>query len=275
MAIQKVTMLFQLVTQDVSVVGAAARVAGWSESWYFEGDLTSALEATVNKGGLCSVRAQLLPASAAIVGQRYQQVDPAPVGNSITRSKVFPGLSTLPTDVPQMALLISVPGVGVKNVKHYEMRGVPDSMVTTGEFSPSGPYEKALKNFFNALGAWKFKGQDFSQPLHIIQNINTAGEITTVTQPAWGNPSVARLTRMKTSVGLSLPGETRNIIGIIKVPPGAQGLIIDWPTDQVVKSGFARKVVAIYPTVSINDVEVERVVVRKVGRPFDLYRGRR
>jgi hypothetical protein len=42
----------------------------------------------------------------------------------------------------------------------------------------------------------------------------------------------------------------------------------------VVKSGGVRLDANLYPAVSVNGYQIKRAVVKKVGRPFDQYRGR-
>ena len=70
----KCTALFELVTGTETRSGISRpRTGGWSESWYYSGDVPQARAAFRR---VCTRRAALLSPGGKIVGQRYQRADP-------------------------------------------------------------------------------------------------------------------------------------------------------------------------------------------------------
>jgi len=269
----KATMLFSLTTAPDNGLDNA-RTGGWSESWYFSGTIAETVTAfTSGAGALCPLRAALLPATASIMGQRYQTVDPLPVGAAISRARDFPGRPVLVTDVPQMALLISCVGVAVPNVKHFVMRGVPDENVVGGEFKPVVSYANALELFLAKLGTFKFKGMDSTVPKIAVSEVNTAaGTCTTKVPHNFVVGDRVRFTGLQNSQTVKSFSEERTVISIPTVNTFVFASQLIGFTYTI---GFVRKKTTIYIPVDPANSEVQRATVRKVGRPFDQYVGRR
>src|SRR4051812_2176397 len=99
----KYTAIFELSTNN-SNTAQGHRVGGWSETVYYNGSVNAVNIAQFTN--LCQRRARFLPASAAVVGQRYQNIDP--VGGASTGSVRFPGNANYGNDVPQMSLLCRI-----------------------------------------------------------------------------------------------------------------------------------------------------------------------
>jgi len=136
--------------------GVPQRQAGWSESWYatygFNDRLVELFKRVMQK------RALMLPASAAIVGSRYQEINGDTVGASTSRNIYYSGVTGSENDMPQIALKYLVGATGQTNKKILILRGIPDSQVVNGEFSPSNTFRIATAAFLTEIGTgWCFR----------------------------------------------------------------------------------------------------------------------
>src|SRR5262245_22184659 len=274
----KFTMLFQHTTATTLTNAVPNRLGGFSESWYFQGnsaqDLYAAAGLTAPAPGatlpdLMSARAGFLPNSSFIVGARVQQLDP--LGPSQPFAKQFPGQFALDQDIPQMALLCTVPGLNVKNIRRTILRALPDGDVLQGEWVPRSVTRQAVLRFFSALGAWRFRGLDLAAVNVPIITILTDGTVTL------GGASAGFAINDKVKV-LRTRDATDDVIGgifTVTAIPGATSLkIANW-TAGACTGGSIRKHAFVYPLVDVANSSIGRVVTKRVGRPFTAYRGRR
>lgn len=265
----KCTMLIEA-RSAVSSPSVRARIGGWSESWY---DNSSTLTDVVRARfvTLCTRRAALLPQGTQITGQRYQIVDP--VGASSTGSRIYPGSAGTQADIPQMALLMRIPGQGVANHRPVYLRGLPDARVVEGEYSPSAVYTNALSLFLQALVGWNFRGRNLAAAAVPILTIDVNGVFQLETDSALGAGSMVRVLRTNLLAGGQFGGRFR----IAAMPTARTGTLADWSAGPAV-GGRLRLDSIIYPEVgpglTVDDV-ISRVVTKKVGRPFSEYSGRR
>lgn len=271
MTATKVTLLFQAGTVDAS--GNAARIGGFSESYYSTLPLDSAALQTQWQA-LCLARAALLPSNARIVGSRYQQVDP--VGGSRQYDNVYTG-AVIQNDLPSMALQWTVRSANSPNQRSLILRAVPDARVVTGEYSPIAGYNLALQNFFAELrNKWQFRAIDRTiLPVKIVQIV--AGVMTTATPHGLAASDVVNI--MSTKVGTDRV-VTSYHAGVLNAPTATTATLYpldrrDSIPDSV--SGRARKASIIYPFFSITNEEIiaPNAITRKVGAPFRKFRGRR
>jgi hypothetical protein len=270
----KLTMLFQLTTNISHPLSPNRRIGGWSESWYFPGqDAAAARAAALNGVGnipsIMSTRAGFLPNGAAIIGARFQVVDPRGPSQSIGVS--LPGTYNVESDVPQMALLVRIPGVGVNNVRTTILRGLPDDRVREGELFATQAFAVAIGAWVTSLPPWRFRGRDLSQPTIKMISISSTGVVATETPHGYGMGDMVRISRTVLSSGDFGGGRFQvSVLG-----PGALTFtVLNW--DQGLGlGGSVRKDGIIYPQPDISNLSFQRVVVRKVGRPFVGYRGRR
>jgi len=269
MAIIKVTLLFQQATNVSYPNRPSHRVAGWSESWYFSGSVAGAFAAVLGGAGLCVKRAALLPVGARIVGQRVQSVDP--IGAAISQKNGFPGGAGLPSDVPQIALLQTVPSSSGRNVKHYLMRGVPDICVEEGEYTATPGFAVALAAYQIALGTFRFKGIDLTESVVDIVSVSAGGLITTIEPHEMVAGEEAIVTRSYTDSGNALASGTFKVVS----DPTTTTLQLAGWTKGASSGGHLRRKTVIYPIIDGESITVDRVVMRKTGRPFDQYSGRR
>lgn len=265
----KCTMLMEIVTQ-VNAKSGVPRIGGWSESWYYNGDESAALTAMTKKGGLCELRANLLPRTGLVVGERTQIVEPAPVGASTTHNVSFPGGND-ETDIPSMALLVSLPAAGSQNIKRLILRGLPDINVDDGEFVPVNGYDKRLTAFIKGTAGFAFRGTDFTNHNVPVRDQLNNGRFTTVTPHGFQVGDTVKYTR-----GKAVNGDLVSFTAKVTAIPTQftfDSYVFEVPAES--RGGSVRKFSYIYPVPNVNAFEVERAINRKVGRPFLQFRGRR
>ena len=271
MSTQKCTLLFNYASNSGEESGvntltnAITRTAGWSESWYLVN--LSADEVRARTVNLAQVRAALLPIGCAVVGQRYQTVDP--VGPSQTGSVVFPGTAGTLADVPQMSLFYRLPASTGRNIRPVVLRGLPDARSVRGEYLPSDKYDKALASFFGVLRgqAFCFRGRDLSKPeLPIVAVIGH----TVSTQDAHGFTEGQMVRILRTVDDDS--GRKMGGVFQVRTPITTRQFDIYPDNNWDTRGGRVRLEAAAYFTIGVEGTP--RVMVRKAGRAFFGYRGR-
>lgn len=270
----KCTLLFELSTNITHPDSTAHRIAGWSESYYAPGTtVADALKIIIGaKGasaGLAPARAALLARGAAIVGVRFQVVAPA-VGASQSLALSYPGNADQSTDVPQMALLCKAPGKNTANIRKFTLRGVPDLMVVEGEYSPTTGYSRALDSYFKALTFFQFRARDLTLPTVPIHDVAADGTIT-----ALGPLSLALLDQVRVLRTKDSGSRLRGGVFLVTATTATNVVrVASWPYGATT-GGKVRKEAYAYPFIDGDSATPGRIIVHKVGRPFDQYRGRR
>lgn len=268
MATFKGTMIFSMNT--IPAAGnAATRVGGWSESVY--GSYDSVGIFTTPFLQLCASRAALLPASASIIGQRYQAI--LPLGGSSTTNNVFPGRSDMDTDLPQVSLLYRLRGLGVGNARPYYIRCIPDDLVKKGEFVPTPAYTAQLGSFFGRLASvFQFRARSLAADRYPFLTISNTGAYITTLPTIWAVDTIVSISRALKTDGKFINGRFR----VATVTTPQTGTFSNWPAEATTGGvGFSRSI--IYPTfapIESGQINSGRAVVRKVGRPFGQFRGR-
>lgn len=262
--IVKCTMLFSLAT-NTSGQSLGRRIGGWSESVYDNTDNINTTQRTFAL--LCQARAGMLPVGAAVIGQRYQIVNP--VGGTTTTKRVFPG-TIAPADVPQMAAQFSCPGVGVPNVRLFTLRGMPDANVVEGEFKPTPEYLAAFNLFKNRLRNWYFRGRALTNLEVPIVSISSAGVFVLGAALTFDELNKIRIFKAKeTSFDTTISG----LFTVLTKTSSTGGTFANWTHGNRV-DGTCRVDGVIYPQIQALQASDITVTVRKVGRPFNQYRGR-
>jgi hypothetical protein len=287
----KVVVLFQTVTQPSAAVGplgitltttsapnigyvARQHIAGWSEYFYFYTDsvidLLSALR--TGFGGLPAylpARAALLPPSGQIVGVRLYQ---GGAGKGQSYGFSYPGQAGLEQDFPQSALLCKTGPPGVAVSRRFTLRCIPDDVVQGGEFTPSPGYANAVANYFQALYNFTFRAFDPTAATAGIFNISAAGVITTTiaVQPFLVNQIV---TITRTLDGNQLFHKFQGVV--TSVGPAQNQFTVSGWTFGACTGGTVSLKSKLHYSMNPSVSAVSRIVVRKVGRPFEQYRGRR
>lgn len=259
----KYTAIFE---QSTNLTGGSIghRIAGWSESIYAMA--FSPLYVT-DFYDWCRVRAQLLCAGAAIVGQRFQQVDP--VGGSSTSNRRFPGQLSLVQDVPQMALFWRQPGLNAPNSKPITLRGIPDDLVKEGEYKPFFLIPTFLQQYCTENARWQFRGRDLTQTNIPLISVDANGLAeTSIAHPYAANDRVRVLRTMNVN------GKRQGGVFTVIAPITTFSLTFRAWNLGATLWGKLRKEATIYPYPTALFEATPRVIVRKVGRPFGGYRGR-
>ncbi len=264
-------MLFQLTTAPTQAAKAISHTAGWSES-HWRQTLLAQDNQTLNR--LLRGRAAMLPKQAAMVGLRVGnftiQGNKLLPGQTSIRKFLKPGPATFSCDVPQMAIELGGSTSGLNSSK-FAVRGMPDGQVVNGEYSPNADWDQFLQEYMNALtvDGWQMIGRVLSNPTYAIDAISASGVCTLKVLTPFANGAQIRLLRVRDNQGFSISG----VFSAAQVA-GSTFLLEGWPQGTVVSRNGSIRVDAI-DLFTFTDMEVSRVVVRKVGRPFEQYRGRR
>jgi hypothetical protein len=275
--IAKITMFFQGNTQQQGKGGAPARAFGWSESFYFPGTVDTAIATLSGAGrgklaarGLATARAALLPKQAGIVAVRGQQVSPQPPGPSTTIDYLVEG-GDQETDMPQISLLIGLPGVGVTNIRRQIIRCIPDIQVEDGEYTPKNGFDKLVQNFIDLLDGWNFKGKDRGAAKVPVISIDGTGLVTTSQDHGLAIGDNVSVGKGRT---LAFRNSFSGSFKVLTTPTARTLTLTPYNTPVVVQGGYIRKVTPVYPSINVAKAFVERSVTRKTGRPFAVFHGR-
>jgi len=266
----KCTAIFDYISNRTGNVGAyggilaQSRKGGWSESIYHSGSIS---EARTDFLDVCALRARLIPEGTSIQGQRYEDTN----GGSATGGEIFQGNRNLEADVPQMALRLTCNASNNVNTRKWDIRGIPDSYVTEGEFSPTTNYRLNVMRYAQKLcsGSFRFLGRVLTGDVAFIYSVTTGGLCTTADSIDPTPGMMVRAVRVKDVNGNSITGAFRVIE---RTEPGIF-TIQGWPQVAANEGGF-RIVASDFFPMDPASVSIRGIVVRKVGAPFLRYRGR-
>lgn len=274
----KVVIVFQQVTTkggSYPNIGLAGRehIGGWTEHVWWGSDsvdqLMQALTANfAGQVGLLPQRARCLCNNATILGVRLYQ---GGAGKGQFRAAGFPG-SAGPGDIPQMALLCYHQLTGNPTPKRLILRGLPDAVVIGGEYVTTTGHPTEVFNYGQSLANFGGMASDVVATFPVF-TVSVAGLVTlnNVNNPfAVGNVVTFR------NVVSDVTGQRNGGEFVVSSvgPMNNQFSVTDWSFGPS-NSGDVRQ-----PTSSVyqfagSGLTVSRIVTRKVGRPFELYRGRR
>jgi hypothetical protein len=142
-----------------------------------------------------------------------------------------------------------------------------------GEFAPDVGFASKLQDYFTQLGNWSFLGQDLDILYQDCVSIDAATGVVTVAQPitvsAGDTVQFQNVIRNSTFEKLSFKAKVTT--GIVA------GLVfaIQSPPALGTTKGKVRRVAYKLFTMDATTAQATRATVRKVGRPFGQYRGRR
>ena len=269
---QRMTFLFSLTTNPADRSSASPHSAGWSESWWTKEHIFLSGRVIPR---LASCRARLLPANASIIGFRLANYTISgnrlkPTGSS-TGKLQYMGLPGTNVDLPQVAVEMTGSARGAANQSRFSLRGVHDSIMVNGEYQPDPDFKRNMTLFCNQLTSddWGFIGRDLTVPSANVLNV-VAGVITLDGALGLAVGDYLRFHRVKDDDGKPIQGAYRvtalanggltvTVANLAQIVTTANGTA-RW--DKIDLYEFA----AVAPA---------RAVVRKVGRPFEVYRGRR
>lgn len=269
MTISKVTLLINASTKDAA--GNAVRSGGWSESVY-KNLAPDDANLQIAALALAQTRARLLPQNTRIVGYRIQQVDP--VGPSISFGQVFVGGYGFPNDLPQVALLFKGRSVGGANTRLFTLRGCPDSLVVTGEYSSGSIFNQALTAYFGEItNFWQMKGRVRTNFQHKLIEVTTAGVVTVEDEIEFGAGDEVIFLRTRSIDDVLVEGTFK----VASVQTINQFTLANWPHLGFgeIHKGRLRHHQEDYFSLQITAAEIAspKALTREVGRPFGQFSG--
>ena len=269
--LRRISLIFGVTTEVSDRDSASPHSGGWSESYWDNSEATI----TSFVPSFARIRAALLPKQAAVIGYRVavytiQGNRLIPGGTSSSRI-LCPGRSSLETDLPQVAVQMSMTGPA-GNASRMTLRGMPDDVMVKGEYQPDAAFKRLMTLFTNQLveGNWGFVGRNLALPTQRVLSI-TAGGVATLAGPSGaGEGDYVRLLRVTNNDGDPVTGVFRVTVSI---DGGTVVTLANWPAGVTVgESGRIRKDEVAY--VDITAAAPSRAVVRKIGSPTERYRGR-
>ncbi len=241
------------------------RLAGWTESWIDASGETRAIKLN-NFRRLCGYRAAMLCSTAAIVGQRYQELDPKSA--SFTDARRYPGNSTFPSDTPDLALYCRAVSTDV-NTRPVYFRGIPDTVCADGEIVRGQTWEAAFNDFNNWVRGYSFRGRNYANPTIPIQTIVNG----LLTSNAAHGVVAGNTVKIVKSVGAAGSAPVSGTFKVNSVPTIATLTLVNFPTGTW--NGGTIQLQSIgYHLLPGLPLTIGRIVRRKVGRPSEQYRGR-
>jgi len=264
----KYTMIFNFGSGINDTNQAPIRLGGWSESYY-----SATTSGTIDTSfvNLITVRLGICPRGTSVTRWRVQQLDP--VGPSSLRRVQLSAPNTWLSDVPQMALKVPFQAGSGSSQFIREFRGIPDVQITSGEYTPTAPFNTALVGFLNSLRSSVFSAlrRDRDQLQYRVQSISAQGVVVMI------EPFVPVADGLRVQVIRSINPLTGRRFGYFATVrtnvdnsnftiAGEKVKASNFGTIRVAASGLAG-----FGGPQINSIEA---VVRKVGRPFKAYSGR-
>ncbi len=241
------------------------RPCGWSETWYRAGTIA---DFKSFRSLFAARRANLLTDNASIIGYRMKEGNgPVEVVRASTR-----GTITTNSDIPQMSLACQTRTADGKRVKYFRLRGLPDARTTDGIYVPTDAFQTAFTNFARMLQdeVWGWQGLKLTNLPARVNSIDVDGNVSCAAGAAFAVGNYVTFRRCKNAAGVRIEGTYR---------------VLERTSDQAFKiANWTSGIVGANGTVAVVDYELLQanrdytkfyaVSTQKVGRPFDLYRGR-
>lgn len=278
MANIKVTFLLELTTFDQGFA-EPARQAGWSESFVcVAGDVNAPQLPTIALNW-ATRRVAVLANQGKITGARFHDLS-----SNATRAYPMTGWQGTGGNcgLPHLTMLLRLFAVNGQNTRFFEMRGIPDIWQQTGELNSKSVAYGPLRNLMNyTVNAFGMLGVNKSFPHFKVDNVSAAGVVTLKEQVAGINANDT-VQFYRTQYDDTCCGA----IGQFTVA-AAGGKVINLQAPLPTGDAFGGKVAKWTPPAFLqfdtgqttqggpNGWSVERLVIRKTGRPFDLFSGRR
>lgn len=263
----KLSMVFQVTTTPVGGT-VTSRTGGWSESVY-NPTLTDGTRAEFAR--LCVARAALLPTNAAIIGQRFQQVDP--IGGSSTAGAKYPGViagtATDPSgDLPSTALHCRTRCKNAPNVRNTDIRCVPDTIVRGGEYYADTAFKSALTLYFIELDGWDMRGQVKTNPQEPIFSVAASGVVSFNRAFTVTTPSSVQVLGVMNAAGQRISGTFK----ALSQPTTSSVMLQGWIYGDGQGGSLRPKNIDYF---TLGESDSVGIISKKVGAPSRKFRGRR
>jgi hypothetical protein len=266
----KISINFSLTTAPTNRQAAVPHSGSWSEGfWTIPGSLDEHIDRW------CTLRAAMLPRQAAIIGRRIQEYTVSGnrliPGGSSGQKKLFSGNAGYECDVPQMALELFSRSSSTPNVSRFTLRGIPDAVVSFGEYQPTDAFKDSLTLFSNNIENFihNFVGRNLVSPSARVVSI-AGGVVTTSVNLAGvtNNVSYLRFTKVKDSLGRPVKGS------FLVTAQTATTYTLQGLDPAIVVAGKGSVRVDLIDTYRMLKPTFGRITVKKIGRPSASYRGR-
>lgn len=274
----KVVMIFEAVTGGGPATGQRQRIAGWTESLWWPSDDVAAMRTAMETsipGTQCMLqsRAFLLPPSASIQGYRFHVVGSS--GRAQLRQVVFPGAYAGTTqDLPTVAALCTGFNSSLGKTRRWTIRGLPDEICVNGELVPWLAATPEWTRYRDAMAVFAFRVAEATS----LTATNVIVDATGLANLAGASPfAIGQFVQLRGARGPSNNAISYNgtIVGV--GPANTQITLNNWANQigtTAAGGTFTAKIDG-YATFDAGTIELVKAVTRKVGRPFDLFRGRR
>lgn len=277
----KVTIIFEQSTAFKNLTSTTSgREAGWTEGFIQSAADVNQQALVTAANSYLTARLPLLASQAKVVGYRFHDLS-----TNATRAYPFNynqfgtgGDCTL----PQAAILMRFYAQNQINNRPLELRGVPASFLSTGELIPGSPPSALWRALGAVVTTWYgMLGVNKSNPRNKVATVTAAGVVTTKAGlMGLTNGDTVQFYRTKpngTCCGSIGQFPSITITGAQQfsfTPPtgftgGFGGTVAAWNAPAFMP--FDQTSTANVP----NGYGIERLVIRKTGRPFDLFSGRR
>ena len=229
---------------------------------------------------LAQARAAFLPTQAAIVGYRVQSYDltgnkVTPIG-STAGSYRFGGSPRFACDLPQCTLRASGSTAAGPNAAALYMRGIPDEWVTLGEYAPADDWNTLLQFYYDWLIRLSagFIGRNLSvggqRVFNIADNGPGAGSVINMQGPIAGLAVGDFVRFIRVIADNKEPVEGSYAVSAVNgnaiTVRGLQGVVLTRPSGTVRKDSLT--------FLAFNRIDTKRITTKRVGGPFEKYRGR-
>lgn len=272
----RITLLFSVTTAPGDPTSASAHSGGWSESFYIPGSTFAALPFFQSWAGQ---RATLLSGLASVIGFRQQLYTIAGnkllPGGSGSGSFLFPGSWPADLNAPQDSLMLNFQVAGQPSNLRHRLPGLPDSQVTQGEYQPGTTFKTNLTKYINLIADGQFSAvvRDLTQPDARVRSLNGGVLVTNTTTGAIVGQYI-RFRRVKDANDDPVEGAFL-VTAIVNNADGSVSYTLFDPPSQTVSTPNGTARLDLLVSANITGGNPNRLVVRKIGRPFVQYRGRR
>jgi len=261
----KLTMIMQMGTAGAANPLAQPRTGGFSESVYYA-DLSARTRTDFYT--LCATRANLLGRGGAVIGQRYQQVDP--IGAAQSEKRVFRSTLNMTTDNPNMAIQIRSVASGLANIRRSHIHCIPDDIQVAGEYVTGTSWDLNYSLYRGTLSGWQFRARDLTLPRVLVKDITDAGVVTVLSDLAVGVNDLVTLYKVENADG----GFVKGTFQVGAASTLRSFTLVNWKAGACT-GGKAQKFVPIYPSITAAGTTLGTTSIRRVGAPFTRFRGRR
>lgn len=233
---------------------------------------------------LKDLRAALLPTGSSIYGSTFVQLDAlmqAPEIPSYTNDVIHPGAANLLIDQLDAAIKVTMHSKDRKHQKELKLGFIPDARVLTGEYHDADGYNAKLEAFLNELDAnWCFRSLDQDADVVKVQLVGGTGLVTiSGAKPGtFVNDAKVRFLGARSAAGRSITGtytmrltddNVIRLVGWDSSPFG--GASVELVSGELMLNKY---IAAPYSWNGLAN-EVPMACRKKVGRPSDLFVGRR